>query len=72
VDKKKTVAVYDVEIDAKSGLPISVKLMNAANYKPDGKGTGFEHFVFHSNYNFSKFNETDKFPIPAQAARILR
>lgn len=72
MDKSKTLIIIDLEIDAKTGLPVQVTLMNAAGYKPDGKGTGFEHFVFSSAYRFSKFNETDKFAIPRQAAKLLR
>ena len=72
VDKKKTLTIIELEIDAKTGLPVEMKLMNAAGYKPDGKGTGFEHFVFSSVYRFSKINETEKFQIPGQAAKLLR
>lgn len=74
-DKTATNAVYDIEIDPETLLPVNVRVLlltgqKGATITKKGEIIGGDHVAFYFDYALSNFNAT-KIDMPADAQRAL-
>jgi hypothetical protein len=76
VDKTVTNAYYDVEIDPRTSLPVSIRLTvltgkKGATEEKNGKIVGGDHVAFHFEYSLTEFDKPEVPDIPDDAMKLL-
>ncbi|MBI4607160.1 MAG: hypothetical protein HY721_34790 [Planctomycetes bacterium] len=77
MDKSLTNALYEIEIDPQTQLPITIKMLLLAATKGETevnkakKIVGGRHVAFHFRYDLSDFGKVEKPKIPQEAQRLL-
>jgi len=77
VDKTRTNAYYDIEIDHSLELPVKIKVLiltgtrGTSTETSGGKITGGRHVAFHFTYELSDFGKIEAPKIPPDAMRLL-
>ena len=76
LDKTITNAMYEIEIDPETVLPVRMHVTvltgrRGATQLKGKKITGGEHVAFHFEYRLAKFGSVEKLEIPSGAQRLL-
>lgn len=80
-DKTKTRIIYDLHLDARNErIRELVVTVLCASRSGDGCGPELEsdalttrpHVAFFTRYRFSREDQVEPFPVPAEAAKLLR
>ncbi len=75
MDKTRTQAIYEIDVDLATNLPKSIKMIiltgvrGADEDKPIGSQ---EHVAFHFDYNLKDYGKVAAFEVPIPARKLLR
>lgn len=78
-DKTLSKLIYEITLDETNSKVVSLKVTTLCAQKVGGGPidrskafTSAPHIAFVANYRFSERNGIERFPVPAQAAKLLK
>ena len=74
VDKTESQGIFEIDLDRKTGLPLTIKMLVLTGVKgvkkaKDGKN---EHVAFRFDYALNNWGNVEKFSVPKAARKIIR
>ena len=75
MDKRRTEAFYEIDIDLATNLPKSIKMVVLTGIRGTDVNKPIanqEHVAFHFDYNMKDYDKGDAFEIPIAARKLLQ
>ena len=75
MDKTRTQAFYEIDIDLATNLPKSIKMVVLTGVRgadEDKPIANQEHVAFHFDYNMKDYGKVAAFEVPKAAQKLLR